>query len=243
MSTITYQLQPGRALTVTPSAGEVATVTCREDAAESALLRAARTWGPYLLARTFDVRGTATVSEADSTVGAALSGLLIASAGIPADAVQSSASVNPTGDDNALTYTAKAYGSGGNALAITYVDPGAADQSLSVEVVGLSIIVSLATNGGAAITSTAAEVLAAINASVPAAKLVTVAIDATDTGVADDGSGVVTAIASTAFTSGAGTGIGIARPGCLAIDTTNGLVYRNSGSRAAPAWTALGDAA
>ncbi len=40
---------------------------------------------------------------------------------------------------------------------------------------------------------------------------------------------------------GAGTGVGIANPGAICIDTTNGDVYRNSGTQAAPAWTQLAD--
>lgn len=39
------------------------------------------------------------------------------------------------------------------------------------------------------------------------------------------------------------TGEGVALPGALYTDTTGGTVYRNSGSQAEPAWTALADAA
>lgn len=117
--------------------------------------------------------------------------------------VKSSLSVNPAGDDNALTYTAVTAGPGGDAISIEYVDPAANDASLSVGVVGDAITVNLATGGGGAITSTAADVLAAIEASGPAAALVTVAIDAADTGAGDDGSGVVTAMALANLASGA----------------------------------------
>ena len=49
-------------------------------------------------------------------------------------------------------------------------------------------------------------------------------------------------MASTALTGGAGFGIAVALPGAICIDTENGNLYRNSGTRAAPAWTMLGDA-
>lgn len=39
------------------------------------------------------------------------------------------------------------------------------------------------------------------------------------------------------------TGEGVAPKGALYSDTTNGSVYRNSGTQAEPIWTALGDAA
>lgn len=174
---------------------------------------------------------------------ATLATLLTSGAGVPADAVRASLSRNPAGDDNALAFTAVAYGTGGNSITIEYVDPAANDAALSVAVVGNAITVNLATDGAGAITSTAAEVLAAIEASVPASALATVAIDTGDTGVADDGSGVVTALASAPMTGGQGTSIGVSLKGGLYADTTNGLVYRNSGTQAAPVWTALADAA
>lgn len=239
-----YRIDPGYALTVTPVLGARAvSVACSEDSGESALIRSARTWGPYLVPRTFVVRGDASSSVAASTVGAQFGGLLLVAADTPEDAAQATVAVNPTGDDNGLTFTARAYGAGGNEITVTYVDPGANDAALSVSVAGTAITVSLATGEAGAITSTAAEVAAAVAAHGLANELVTVEILASDSGTGDDGSGIVTAIASTALENGAGTGIGIALPGGLCIDTTNGLVYRNSGTRAAPAWTALADAA
>lgn len=38
-------------------------------------------------------------------------------------------------------------------------------------------------------------------------------------------------------------GIADYAPGCVAIDTTNGYVYRNSGTKTSAVWTQLGDAA
>lgn len=181
-------------------------------------------------------------ATADAAVATAtLVALLTSGAGVPDDAVQATLSRNPAGDDNALTFTAVAYGTGGNSITIEYLDPSANDAALSIDVVGNAITVNLATGGAGAITSTAAAVLAAIEASGPAAALVTVAIDTGDTGIADDGSGVVTALASAPMTGGAGTSIGVSLKGGLYVDTTGGLVYRNSGTQAVPAWTALAD--
>ncbi len=53
---------------------------------------------------------------------------------------------------------------GGNDISVELVDPGAASQPLSVTVDGNAITVNLATNAGGARTSTAAHVVAAINA-------------------------------------------------------------------------------
>ncbi len=240
MPTQTYQLEPGYALTVTPATGARVTVACLEDSGEAAFLRAARTFGPYLVRRTFNVAGDATLASAVSTLGAALAGLLMTSADVPEDAAQATVNVNPTGDDNGLTFTAREYGAGGNSITVTYVDPGANDAALAVSVTGRSIVVSLATGEAGAIESTAADVLAAIEANGAANELVTVSIMTSDTGSADDGTGVVTAMAATALEGGTGTGIGVARPGGLCIDTTNGAVYRNGGTRAAPDWHANG---
>lgn len=237
-----HQLKAGYALTVTPATGSPVNVYMVQDTSVSALLYSARTFGPYLFDCTFVITGSGETVSQSLASAANLGSLLLVSAGAPADAARASANVNPTGDDNGLTFTAREYGTGGNAITVTYVDPGAASQSLAVSVAGKSIAVSLATNGGSTITSTAAQVKAAVEAHQPAHALVSVAIQTGDSGVADDGSGVVTAMASTALSGGAGDGIGIAKPGAICIDTTNGLIYRNSSTTAAPVWTALGDA-
>ncbi|HEX7746714.1 MAG TPA: M14 family metallopeptidase [Micromonosporaceae bacterium] len=54
---------------------------------------------------------------------------------------------------------------GGNDISVEIVNPGAASQPLSVTVDGKAIRVSLATNGAGAATSTAAQVVSALNAS------------------------------------------------------------------------------
>lgn len=61
---------------------------------------------------------------------------------------------------------------GGNDITAQIVDPGAASSPLSVAVTGSAITVSAATDAGGAITSTAADVIAAVLASPQAAALV-----------------------------------------------------------------------
>lgn len=95
-----------------------------------------------------------------------------------------------------LTYTADAYGTSGNSITITYTDPGGNNQPIAVSVIGNAISVSLATNGGGTITSTATQVKAAVDGSAPAAALVDVAISGT-------AGTVQTAQSSTPLASGA----------------------------------------
>lgn len=154
----------------------------------------------------------------------------------PDDAVQGSLDRDPAGDDNALTFTAVAYGTGGNAITIEYIDPSGNDKVLEVVVVGSSITVNLATGAGGAITSTAAEILAAYELVAAAVALATVEIDTSDTGVADDGSGIVTALASAPFTGGQGTGIGTAIKGALFVNLAGAKLYINGGTLAVPVW-------
>ncbi|GGO66943.1 M14 family zinc carboxypeptidase [Nonomuraea cavernae] len=64
----------------------------------------------------------------------------------------------------AVVVTSNAYGSeGGNDLAVELVTPGAPDRPLQVTVNGKQITVTLATDGSGAVTSTAAQVAAAIS--------------------------------------------------------------------------------
>lgn len=234
----TYNLRAGQTISVTVNEGR-AHVRC-EAVGESAFTRSSVSFGPYLIDTSWLVDGDATVAIAD--YGAAVSAYVYPHAGAPVNAAQASVAINPTGDDNGLTFTARAYGTEGNGITVAYVDPGGTTAALSVSVYRQAIAVSLA-RAANAITTTAAQVKAAIEAHGVANELVAVAIDATDTGAGDDGSGIVTAIAATALENGAGTAIGILQPGGLLIDTDNGTVYRNSGTLAAPAYTQLADVA
>lgn len=103
--------------------------------------------------------------------------------------------------NNALIWTAKTAGTGGNSITVTLIDPSGNNVPLSVAVDATDIVVTCATDGSSAITSTAAEVLAAIEASTAATALVTVAHKSTSTGAA-----AVAAVAETALSGGTNTG-------------------------------------
>jgi len=109
--------------------------------------------------------------------------------------VQATATINPTGNDNSVLYTAVDAGTAGNSITVAYVDPSANDAALSVDVTGTDIVVNLATDGGGLITSTAAQVITVVNNSAAASALVTAAASGTVTGV-------VAAVTETALTGG-----------------------------------------
>lgn len=73
-----------------------------------------------------------------------------------------------------LTYTADTAGANGNSISLTYVDPAAPSQALSVAVVGSAITVNLATDSSSVITSTANDVSTAVSGYPAAAALVDV---------------------------------------------------------------------
>ena len=83
-----------------------------------------------------------------------------------------------------LTYTADAIGTAGNSITVAYLDPGGNDQALSVGVIASAITVNLATGPAGAITSTADEIKAAVDAFGAAAALVNVVVSGTGTDVA-----------------------------------------------------------
>lgn len=98
--------------------------------------------------------------------------------------------------NNALTFTSKLVGAAGNAISIRFVNPGPAN--LSVSVIDRAITVTLGTNAGGALSTTAAQVKAAIEATPEANALVAVAHTGTSTGAA-----VVGALALTSLVGGA----------------------------------------
>lgn len=101
-----------------------------------------------------------------------------------------SATINPSGANNSLLWTAKAafYG---QRIYVAYIDPKIASFTEEVRVNGNNIEVWLATNGGAAITSTGDTIKTSVAAHTLANSMVTVV----DAG-ADDGSAAVTAMPS-----------------------------------------------
>lgn len=112
--------------------------------------------------------------------------------------------------DAELVFTANTRGKTGNNITIEYVDPAEANAAVSVEVAGNAIKVNLVPGDGGAITTTAAEILAAFadNPLVSVAKK-----------DGNDGSGVVTAMIATALAGGQDATV--AQKGDLHFDATN----------------------
>jgi hypothetical protein len=107
----------------------------------------------------------------------------------------SSATIVNGGDQ--LTFYAQIMGAAGNGLTIQLIDPGAPNVALSAALVGgIHVQVTLATDGGGAITSTFAQIAAIINSTAAvAAKMGAVASPLTSVAVA-------TAVAQTPLTGG-----------------------------------------
>lgn len=120
--------------------------------------------------------------------------------------------------NNAILWTAKVPGTAGESIKVQLLDPAQASQDLAVSVSGDTIVVSLETSAApAAITSTAAEVIAAVNAHLVANQLVTAANAGASTG-----DGVVAAVAATALDEGADWNV---TPSCILaedVDVTDG---------------------
>lgn len=106
------------------------------------------------------------------------------------------------GDDNDFTLRARLGGVAGNAITIALIDPSANDAPLTVTVTGTDIVVSLATGVAGAITSTARQVIDAINAHFQASGLVYGVLKADS-----DGTGIVTALAEASLSGGSDTGV------------------------------------
>lgn len=235
----TVKVPIGNTLIVT-AVGVTASVKQVEDPTIGALIWPAtnRIFGPYLVERNFLVSETATATLAVRATAANIGSLFFAQSSAPVTATQATLNINPTGDDNGVTFTSVIYGSQGVRTSIHYRDPGAVSQSLSVSVVGNAIVINLATDANGDIITTAAEIVAAVNANPAAAAVVAASLYTADSGSADDGSGVVTAMPIAVLTGGSGSFINEALPGAWCIDYTNGATYTNTGTKAAPVWTA-----
>jgi len=112
---------------------------------------------------------------------------LIGTAPNSAPAVLASLYTGVAASNNALVFNAVTIGMAANALTVHLKDVKANNAPLQVSVGVNTVTIGLATNATGVITSTAAEVLAAIGASAPASLLVTCVHAANS-----DGSGVVT---------------------------------------------------
>lgn len=104
---------------------------------------------------------------------------------------------NLTGTNNDLTFSSVIKAVTANNITVKYTDPYANNQALNVTVSGNDINIILATNASGAITTTAAQIITAIQASSQASALVTVA-NADN----NNGSGIVTAMAKTNLAGG-----------------------------------------
>lgn len=108
-----------------------------------------------------------------------------------------------TGANNDIVLTSVDPASTANSITYTIVAGGPVSRALSVSVSGSDITVTPATDGAGAITSTAAQIRTALTASGPASALVTHALAA-----GNDGTGVVTALATTSLSGGTSYRIG-----------------------------------
>jgi hypothetical protein len=106
--------------------------------------------------------------------------------------VAASLDTGVVGDNNAVTFTAKTAGAAGNAIKVSLINPGANSQPLEVKLVNDEIRVMLATSGAGALTSTAAQVIAAVNSALYIKDLVTAA----NTGASSGAAAVVAAAAA-----------------------------------------------
>jgi hypothetical protein len=104
-----------------------------------------------------------------------------------------------TGTHNDLVFIARTPGTTPT-VRVTYVDPAGNNASLSVSVSSQDITVNLATGSGGAITSTAAQIKTAIEASAAASALVVV-----EYASGNDGTGVVTAMSQQTLAAPTGT--------------------------------------
>jgi hypothetical protein len=120
-------------------------------------------------------------------------------------AVAATLATGVVASNNAITFTAL----GTDEPSVTLIDPGANDQELVVSVEGLLVKVSLATDGSGVITSTATEVIDAVNDDDAA----NILVSAADTG-ASTGAAVVAAVATTALS------------GAVAADNYIALAYQ-----------------
>lgn len=134
--------------------------------------------------------------------------------GTPVNAKASSLTTALNGDDNDLVYTAKVKGVDGDNISIEYVDP-ADDAELDVSVVGQAITVTLGYASGA-ITSTAADIKAKIEAT-PEAD----ALAAVENAAGNNGNGLVTAMDATHLAGGQDGTVGTKNE----VFHDNGYVY------------------
>ena len=87
-------------------------------------------------------------------------------------------------NNNAVLWTAVTGGAAGNSIKVALLDPGGNNKPLEVTIINDEIRVNLATGADGAISSTAAQVIAAVNTHLFAKTLVLAANDGASTGAA-----------------------------------------------------------
>lgn len=108
-----------------------------------------------------------------------------------------------TGTNNDLVFTARSKGTFGNNITIQYTNPGAASQSLSLTVTEKAVNISLATDSGSVITTTAAQIKTFIETNANANVFFASALIGVAYAGGNDGSGIVTTMSATALNGGA----------------------------------------
>lgn len=142
--------------------------------------------------------------------------------GTPVDGVKATLTTDMTNANADITLTAVEYGNDGNLISVTYIDPSAISQPLTVLVDGTAIKVHLATDGDGTVTSTAAQVVAAVNAHSLAGALVLAAYEGT-------GVGVVEAKTIAYLAGGVSCTAGVA--GSSLMVNSAGILYRKTGAQ------------
>jgi len=100
-------------------------------------------------------------------------------------------------DNNALTFTSRKSGTPGNDTTVTLLNPNAPNQNLKIEVALTNMVISLATDGVGAITTTATDIKNLVESDVMPNLLFKVEHTGTSTGV-----GVVDAMATASLAGG-----------------------------------------
>ncbi len=149
--------------------------------------------------------------------------------------VQSTLTTALTGTNNDLTYVAVARGTAGDALSVEYIDPAGNNATLAAALVAGVLTVDLATDGGGAITTTSGDIVTLLSTAEFSGSF-TVANAA-----ANDGTGVVTALAETSFAGGVDNAIPLFRVTGTVLATAF-LINTSLLSSATPggAWLRLG---
>ena len=136
-----------------------------------------------------------------------------------AQPTQASFTTSMAGSNNDLTFTALGRGPGGNSIRIRIVQSGL-NTALSVVVEGTDVTVNAATDGAGAITSTANQVLAALQARADLSLILNIAL-----ATSNDGTGVVDDFAYTNLSGGA---LGIVQPSLTNGDAVNDHYFTNN---------------